>query len=103
MSSVVYEQIRRNSKYPLMVARRRRLANSLATIVLGLFFGFILLVAFNPQLLATPVREGAVTTIAVPIGVAMIVVFWLLTGFYVFRARRDFDSIKNEILREVTQ
>jgi len=28
-------------------------------------------------------------------------VFWLLTGLYVLRAKRDFDQIKNEILREV--
>jgi uncharacterized membrane protein (DUF485 family) len=103
MSSAVYEQIRRNRKYPLMVAQRRRLAGSLVTLVLGLFFAFILVVAFYPQALATPVREGAVTTVAVPIGVAMIVLFWLLTGFYVMRAKRDFDQIKKEILREVVQ
>jgi cation/acetate symporter len=103
MSSAVYERIRRNPKYPLMVARRRRLAHTLALVVLGLFFGFILVVAFNPKLLATPVSEGAVTTVAVPLGVAMIVLFWLLTGFYVVRAQRDFDSIKKQILREVGQ
>jgi cation/acetate symporter len=103
MSSAVYEQIRRNRKYPLMVARRRRLAHSLAMVVLGLFFGFILVVAFNPKLLATPVSDGAITTIAIPLGVAMIVLFWLLTGLYVMRAKRDFDSIKREILKEVSQ
>jgi uncharacterized membrane protein (DUF485 family) len=42
-----------------------------------------------------------VTTIAVPLGVAMIVVFWLLTGVYMKRARQDFDQIKNQILSEV--
>ncbi|MGA8056015.1 MAG: DUF485 domain-containing protein [Burkholderiales bacterium] len=52
-------------------------------------------------MLATPVAEGAVTTIAVPLGVALIVLFWLLTGFYVRRARCDFDETKDEILREV--
>ena len=103
MSSAVYEQIRSNRKYPLIVARRRRLAGSLAAIVLGLFFAFILVVAFYPRLLATPVSDGSVTTVAVPLGVAMIVLFWLLTGFYVMRAKRDFDSIKNEILSEVTR
>lgn len=100
MASGVYEQIRMNSKYPLMVARRRRLAGTLASVVLGLFFAFILVVAFWPSMLARTVGDG-VTTIAVPLGVVMIVVFWLLTGFYVLRAKRDFDQIKNEILREV--
>ncbi len=100
MSSAVFEQIRSNPKYPLMVARRRRLAGMLAGVVLGLFFAFILVVAFAPALLAKTVGDG-VTTIAVPLGVAMIVLFWLLTGLYVVRAQRDFDQIRNEILREV--
>jgi uncharacterized membrane protein (DUF485 family) len=101
MSSAIYEQIRSNEKYPLMVARRRRLAGGLAAIVLGVFFLFILVVGFYPALLARPVSEGAVTTVAVPIGVAMIVVFWLLTGYYVKRAAREFEQIKKDILSEV--
>jgi uncharacterized membrane protein (DUF485 family) len=32
----------------------------------------------------------------------MVVIFWLLTGIYVLRAKRDFDQIKDEILKEVT-
>ncbi len=100
MSTGIYEQIRSNKKYPLMVAHRRRLAHTLAVVVLGLFFAFILVVAFDPALLARTVGEG-VTTVAIPLGVAMIVLFWLLTGFYVVRAKRDFDHIRNEILSEV--
>ena len=71
MATGTYEQIRRNEKYPLMVMRRRRLAATLASIVLGLFFVFILVVAFAPAQLARPVTDGGVTTIAVPLGVAM--------------------------------
>jgi cation/acetate symporter len=102
MSSIVYEQIRSNKKYSVMVARRRRLAGTLASVVLGIFFVFILVVAFFPKVLAQPLSDGAVTTLAVPIGVAMIVVFWLLTGVYVRRAKHDFDEIKDQILKEVT-
>jgi uncharacterized membrane protein (DUF485 family) len=29
------------------------------------------------------------------------VVFWLLTGVYVRKAKHDFDEIKDEILKEV--
>ena len=97
-----YEQIRSNKKYPLMVTRRRRLATALVSVVLGVFFAFILVVAFAPALLARPMTEGGVTTIAVPLGIAMMLVFWLLTGLYVILAKRDFDQIRNEILKEVT-
>ena len=98
----VYEQIRTNRKYPVMVARHRRLAGTLTAVVLGLFFAFILVVAFAPKILAVPLVDGGVTTVAVPLGLAMVVIFWLLTGLYVLRAKRDFDQMKDEILREVT-
>jgi len=101
MSTGIYEKIRSNEKYPVMVARHRRLAGTLTAVVLGLFFAFILVAAFAPKVLAAPLSAGGVTTIAVPLGLAMIVLFWLLTGFYVLRAKRDFDEMKNEILREV--
>jgi uncharacterized membrane protein (DUF485 family) len=102
MSSVIYEQIRSNKKYPLMVARHRRLARTLTAIVLGLFFAFILVVGFAPKLLAIPLTAGGVTPVAVPLGLAMVVIFWLLTGLYVRRAKHDFDEIRDEILKEVT-
>lgn len=101
MRSDLYQQIRTNSRYSKMVARRRRLAGTLATVVLGVFFAFILIAAFVPKLLATTIGEGSVITIAVPLGVAMIVVFWLLTGLYVRRAKHDFDEIRDEIMKEV--
>jgi len=101
MSTGIYEQIRSNKKYPVMVARHRRLAGTLTAVVLGLFFAFILVVAFAPKLLAVPLTSGGVTTVAMPLGLAMIVLFWLLTGVYVRRAKRDFDDIKDEILKEV--
>jgi len=102
MSTGVYEQIRSNKKYPVMVARHHRLAGTLTAVVLGLFFAFILVVAFAPKLLAVPLAAGGVTTVAVPLGLAMVVIFWLLTGLYVLLAKRNFDQTRDEILREVT-
>ena len=84
-----------------LLAALSGLAGTLTAVVLGLFFAFILVAAFAPKVLAAPLSAGGVTTIAVPLGLAMIVLFWLLTGFYVLRAKRDFDEMKNEILREV--
>ena len=101
MRSDLYQQIRTNRRYPQMVARRRRLAGTLAGVVLGTFFVFILIAAFVPKFLALTLSEGSVTPIAVPLGVAMIVVFWLLTGLYMRRAKHDFDEIKDEIIKEV--
>jgi uncharacterized membrane protein (DUF485 family) len=100
MSKDVYERIRRNPKFDELVAKRTSFAVSLSIIVLVIFYGFILVVAFAPSLLATPLWQGAATTIAVPIGAGIIWFFWLLTGYYIYRANKDFDGINAEIVKE---
>jgi uncharacterized membrane protein (DUF485 family) len=82
------------------MAKRSRFAWTLSAIVLVIFYGFILIVAFAPGFLATPLSEGSVTTIGIPIGVGIIVFFWMLTGYYVRRANREYEVTNVEIIRE---
>ena len=58
-----------------------------------------MVVAFSPKLLATPIAQGATATIAWPIGVGMILLFWLMTGLYIRRANGEFDDINAEIVK----
>lgn len=100
MSTPVYERIRNNPKFAQLVARRSRFAWTLSAIVFGVHSAFTLVVAFKPDLLATPLVAGATTTIAIPIGVGIVLLFWVLTGVYVRRANRYFDALNSEIVRE---
>lgn len=100
MSTDVYERIRHNPKFDELVAKRSHLAVTLSIIVLVIFYGFILVVAFKPALLATPLWQGSATTIAIPIGAGIIWFFWLLTGYYIHRANKDFDGINADIVKE---
>ncbi len=103
MSSELYQKIRSHPRYEELVRRRSRLAWSLAGISLGLFFGFILVAAFRPSLLAIPISSTGVTTIAVVLGAAMVVLFWLLTGVYIRRTTQVYDKMSAEILRDVKE
>ena len=58
MSTAIYERIRNNPKFDELVAKRSRFAWTLTAIVLGIYFIFIMIVAFNPKLLATPIWAG---------------------------------------------
>lgn len=100
MSTDVYERIRSNPKFEELVAKRTRFTVGLSIVVLAVFYGFILVVALAPALLAKPLWTGAATTIAVPIGAGIIWFFWLLTGYYIHRANRDFDGINADIVKE---
>ena len=99
MSSEVYERIRRNPKFDELVSKRSTFAWTLTAVVLGLYFIFIMIVAFNPTMLAKPIWEGGTATIAWPIGAGLILLFWLLTGVYIRRANSEFDDLNSEIIR----
>lgn len=58
MSSAMYEHMRTNPKFHELVTRRGRFAWTLAIIVLTMFYGYVLTIAFNPTALGRPVAEG---------------------------------------------
>ncbi len=96
------EKIERNPKYSELVHRRKSLGLTLSAIMLVIYFGFILLVAYAPQLLATPLA-GGLTTIGIPVGLFVILSAFVLTGIYVWKANAEFDTLTHEIVQESKQ
>ncbi len=103
MSNSVYERVRANPKFQVLVQRRGRLALALSAIVLVAYYSFMMVVAFAPDLLRAPLGEGATLTVGVPVGAAIIIVSWLLTGVYSHFANGPFDQLNNDIVRESHQ
>jgi len=100
MSSAMYERMRANPKFQDLVGRRGRFAWILAFIVLTMFYGFVMVVAFNPAALGQPVSEGSMLTVGVTVEFFMFVFFWVLTAVYVKRANTEFDALTQEIVKE---
>ncbi|MHC6151780.1 DUF485 domain-containing protein [Bradyrhizobium elkanii] len=92
-----YEQIEQDPNYQELVRRRSSLGWMLSAIMLIVYFGFILLVAYAPHFLGTPIGTG-VTTIGIPIGLLVIVSAFLLTGIYVSKANSKYDPLIREIV-----
>lgn len=99
MSVSMYAHIRRNPRFTELVAKRTRFAMTLSAIVLAIFYGFVLLVAFAPDVVAQRIGEGSNLTIGIALGLFQFVFFWILTLVYVRRANGEFDDINNEIVR----
>jgi uncharacterized membrane protein (DUF485 family) len=100
MEPAAYAKIRRNPKFAELVQQRNTLARILTIAMLVFYFGFILLVAFGKGFLGTPLSEGSVTTIGIPVGLFVIVSAFVLTGIYVSKANTAFDNLNNQILEE---
>ena len=99
MSISVYAHIRRNPRFMELVQKRTRFAMILSAIVLTIFYGFVLLVAFAPDIIGSRLSEGSNLTVGVVLGLFQFVFFWVLTLMYVRRANGEFDDINNEIVR----
>jgi len=98
MSSSV-TKIEHNPNYQELVRRRSSLVWMLSLIMLVVYFGFILLVAYAPKFLGIRIGTG-VTTIGIPIGLAVILLAFVLTGIYVRRANSSYDVLIRKIVED---
>lgn len=96
------DRVRAHPAYGVLVRKRRRLAWTLTAIMCAAYFGYILLIAFNKPLLATPIAGGA-TTLGIPIGFGLILLGIALTAFYVRVANRDHDALLAELIADVPE
>ncbi|TWB04188.1 DUF485 domain-containing protein [Bradyrhizobium stylosanthis] len=92
-------KIERDPNYQELVRRRSSLGWLLSAVMLVIYFGFILLVAYAPKFLGIPLGSG-VTTIGIPVGLSVIVLAFVLTGIYVRRANSSYDVLIRKIVEE---
>ena len=95
------QQIEDSAHFRELVQKPQRCATFLSLIMLVVYVGFILLIAFAPGWLGTPLHPGTSVTRGIPIGIGIIVISFLLTGIYVWRANSEFDRLNKAVLREV--
>lgn len=97
MKQEMVDRIKNDPDFIHLVKTRSKFAWMLTIVMLVIYFGFVLTIAFDPSLLGTPLSEGSVTTVGIPIGVGVIVSAFVLTGIYVRRANSEFDELTAKI------
>lgn len=80
----------RDPRFQQFMKRRARFGWILTAVMLVIYFGYILLIAFRRDLLAQPIGNG-VTSVGIPLGLGVILVGIVVTGVYVRVANRSFD------------
>ena len=97
-TDAVTSRILQDPRYQELKAKRSSFGWWLALGMMIVYYGFILLVAFNKPFLATRLGEG-VTTIGMPIGLGVIVFTIAITAIYVRRANSEFDALTEQIVK----
>lgn len=100
MEEDIVQKIKSNPKYQKLVSTRSTYGWTLTWMMMIVYYGFILLIAFNKELLSAKIGAG-VTTWGIPIGLFVIVFTVIITGIYVRRANSEFDDLTAEIRKEV--
>lgn len=103
MNDDILARVQSNPKFLELVHRKTRLGWLLSLIMLVIYYGFILVLAFSPSTLGTPLSPGMTTTLGIPVGVAIIVSAFVLTGIYVRKANTEFDELNRQVLEEAKQ
>ncbi len=78
-----------SSAFRRLVARRWTISLVLLAALFVTYYGYILLIAYDKPFMAR--RIGAVTTLGIPLGVAVILFSWVLTAVYVAWANASYD------------
>ena len=101
MYADIYDKIKADNEFQTLVKQRRRFSLILTSLTLIVYFSFILTLAYAPSVFATPVYEGSVISLGIPVGIGIIIIAFALTGFYVRKANKDFDATLNRLKDDV--
>lgn len=100
MQDDLLQRVISHPKYQELKTKRSRFGWTLTWAMMIVYYGFIVLVAFDKQFLATKLGAG-VMTIGIPIGFGVIVFTVVITAIYVRRANREYDDLTAEITKAV--
>ena len=100
MEANLAERIAAHPSYQQLKARRSSFGWWLTASMLVVYYGFIVLVAFNKPLMATRLGDG-VMTLGMPIGLGVILFTVIITAIYVRRANNEFDRLSAEVNKAV--
>jgi len=93
-------RIASNPKYLELKAKRSSFGWWLTLAMMVVYYGFILLVAFNKEFLSRRLGDG-VMTLGIPVGFGVIIFTVVITAIYVRRANSEFDTLTAEVAKAV--
>lgn len=77
-------------EFQALVSRRLVVSLTLTALVLAVYFGFILLLAFDKAVLTQKIGDHV--TLGIPVGIGVILLSWVATGIYTRWANRHYDA-----------
>ncbi len=100
MEEDLVRRVASHPAYRQLKSKRSSFGAWLTLAMLVVYYGFILLVAFNKSFLAQRMGDG-VTTVGMPVGLGVIVFTVVITVFYIRRANDEYDALADQVRKAV--
>jgi uncharacterized membrane protein (DUF485 family) len=92
MTGDSFETIMSSEEYKTLVQAKKKIFWPLFIAILIAYYSFVLIIAFFPSWLATPVGNGP-TTIGIYFGLIIIFLTFIITGAYVWYANKKVEPL----------
>ncbi len=86
-------------EYHELIRKRHQIILPLAAVMFVAYFAFILLVAYDPSYLATPLADG-VTSLGITLGLGLILLTFAVTALYTWYANAHIEDLIAEIQKK---
>lgn len=95
------EDIKDTQEYSDLIKARGRIIWPLTLVMLVVYFSFILVIAFFPELLAIKIYDGSHVSYGLIAGLAIIFFSFAITGIYVHKATSVLEKLISNLHNQV--
>ncbi|MDR3524410.1 MAG: DUF485 domain-containing protein [Acetobacteraceae bacterium] len=96
LSNELVRRVQADPNYIELETKRNSFGWSLSILMLVIYYGYVLMLAFAKPFLGTIV--SGVVTLAFPIGMFVLLSAIVITGIYVNRANSEFDALTRKVV-----
>lgn len=87
-------------EYKELISTRRKLAWPLAALMLVVYYAYIMIIAFDPEIFAEKIGDGH-TTVGMVTGLGVIIFTFIVTGIYVHKANTILEPLTEKLHEKV--
>ena len=101
MSDRIVSEVLKHPKYQELVRRRTKVSMMFFVATLIIYSGFILTMAYLPEVFAQPLGEGWTMSVGLLVGLLVVCSAVIMIALYVWFSNKVFDPLLDAVLRDV--
>ncbi len=99
MNKTKTNEILQSPAFRKLVKNRWNISLTFTFLMLFVYIGFLMVVAYQKETLKMPVGDSL--NLAIIVGIGIIIFSWLITGVYVYWANNYYDAAVKEIKKDL--